>query len=152
MTEIKLFNRTDDLDGWLTQFGSSHQAEQARLLRLVQDHDQNERTILLAIKDNVYQGYVTIVWHSDYSLFRKTQTPEIVDLYVTHPYRRQGIGAALMAYTENLCRQRNIFRLGLTVDTDNRKAQMLYHSLGYYEQAQAALHDCPVLVMVKDIK
>ena len=53
------------------------------------------------------------------------------NVHVNRPYRRKGIGRALMEHLEGVTRERGLSWMGLQVDEGNRPAQELYRSLGY---------------------
>lgn len=53
------------------------------------------------------------------------------NVHVNRPYRRQGIGRALMEHVESVTRRQGLSWMGLQVDEGNRPAQELYDSLGY---------------------
>lgn len=59
------------------------------------------------------------------------------NVHVNRPYRRRGIGRALMEHLEGVTRERGLSWMGLQVDEGNRPARELYHSLGY-----RAFHPC----------
>ena len=64
--------------------------------RYLAEQENGQRTVLVALSDNRFAGYVTIRWKSEYSPFEEARIPEIVDLNVLPHFRRQGIAARLL--------------------------------------------------------
>jgi len=62
---------------------------------------------------------------------------ELTELYVEEPYRRQGVGQALIGYAEDLARQGGAVELVILTDAENHPAQQLYRGLGYVDHDQA---------------
>lgn len=56
---------------------------------------------------------------------------EIMDVAVSHKFRRRGIGRELMSSLEALCRETGVAKLYLEVRSQNSAARALYSSLGY---------------------
>jgi ribosomal protein S18 acetylase RimI-like enzyme len=56
------------------------------------------------------------------------------ELYLRDPFRRHGLGKAVVAFAENLCRQKGIQALRLEVGRDNKPAQGLYRKSGFAEE------------------
>ena len=53
------------------------------------------------------------------------------NVHVNRPYRRRGIGMALMEHVESVTRRQGLPWIGLQVDEGNQPAQELYRRLGY---------------------
>jgi ribosomal protein S18 acetylase RimI-like enzyme len=62
---------------------------------------------------------------------------ELAELYVDPPYRRRGIGGALVRYAEALAIERGATELILLTGLNNHDAQAFYRRLGYREAALA---------------
>ena len=91
-----------------------------------------QRDIILAEVNGTFAGYLTILWQSDYSPFRKNGIPEINDFNVLKKFRRQGIGTLLMDEAENRIKQRSTHAgIGFGVTRDYGAAQVLYIKRGY---------------------
>jgi ribosomal protein S18 acetylase RimI-like enzyme len=60
-----------------------------------------------------------------------TAPPEVQDVSVRAPYRRQGVASALTAAVERAAAARGFDRLRVTVSVDNGAAQALYRACGY---------------------
>ncbi|GFO61431.1 ribosomal-protein-alanine acetyltransferase [Geomonas silvestris] len=58
---------------------------------------------------------------------------EILDVAVDPAQRGRGIGRLLVWHAFELCRERQVLRLGLEVRTGNREAITLYGSVGFHE-------------------
>lgn len=85
------------------------------------EHLRDIRTVLVAVEkseegERTYFGYVTIRWESNYTQFWRRNIPEVVDLNVAEPYRRRGIGSALIAACESLAREKGYSDIGFIVD------------------------------------
>jgi GNAT superfamily N-acetyltransferase len=73
-----------------------------------------------------FAGYVTLLWVSDYGPFAKRQIPEISDLNVLPPHRRQGIGNALLDRAESAASARSkVVGLGVGLYSDYGAAKDL---------------------------
>jgi ribosomal protein S18 acetylase RimI-like enzyme len=98
-----------------------------------QEQQENLRMVFVAKNKGIFAGYVTIRWESPYDFFKIQNIPEIIDLNVLPQFRKQGIGAALIAACEESARQRGNVKIGLGVGVtaDYGSAQRLYVRLGY---------------------
>ena len=78
-------------------------------------------------------GYVNLLWHSDYPPFARAAIPEINDLNVLVPWRRRGLGKALISAAESVARGADRPRVGIGVGVtpDYDVARRLYPLLGY---------------------
>lgn len=56
---------------------------------------------------------------------------KISKIYVRKPARGLGVGKAMLAFAEDLCRQRGIVRLWLTVNRDNAGSIAWYERMGF---------------------
>ena len=94
--------------------------------------EQGLRDIIVAELEHCFAGYLTIVWESDFHLFRRQSIPEIVDFNVLKKYHRQGIGTCLMDEAERrIAKVSNYAGLGVGVTKDYGAAQILYINRGY---------------------
>lgn len=114
--------------------------------------------------DHSLLGFVVLMWEGD---AHHSGYPMLGDLLVREDCRSQGIGTALVARAESLCRARGSTRLGLSVNpTDNPRALALYHRLGfrptsapphcdYYTSTDAdgetQIHDDCCIALTKDL-
>lgn len=97
------------------------------------EQEKKIRSVIVAMENNIFCGYVTLKWQSDYLSFKQQSIPEIVDLNVLPDYRKRGIGTQLIAFCENLAKEHNYSYIGLGVGmtADYGNAQRLYIQLGY---------------------
>jgi len=99
--------------------------------RYLSEQDRGERVVLVALVDDLFAGYLTIHWKTDYPPFRDNAIPEIRDFNVLPQYRRQGVGTSLMERAERLVRERsNIIGIGVGMTADYGAAQRLYARRG----------------------
>lgn len=92
----------------------------------------NERIVFLAFIEEMFCGYVTVKWVSDYSSFREREIPEISDLNVLKKQQKQGIGKFLIKAAEKtIFTKSNLAGLGVGLLPDYGAAQKLYSKLGY---------------------
>jgi GNAT superfamily N-acetyltransferase len=92
----------------------------------------NERYILVAVLDDEFAGYATVVWNSEYPPFFECSIPEIVDLNVLIKFRNRGIASRLIEAAEAKISSRSKvsgIRVGLT--SDYAAAHQLYIRRGY---------------------
>lgn len=101
--------------------------------KYLEEQLKNERVIIVAKKEEVFCGYATLKWKSQYLYFNDNNLPEIMDLNVLPDYRNQGIGTELIRYCENVAQEHKVdtvgIGVGLTADYGN--AQRLYIQLGF---------------------
>ena len=86
-------------------------------------------------------GYVTLLWTSDYSPFAERQIPEVSDLNVLPPRRRQGIGNALLDRAESAASARGeVVGLGVGLYSDYGAAQRIYVRRGYLPDGRGIVY------------
>lgn len=97
------------------------------------DQSNGVRSIIVCKCNSEFAGYVTIIWNSQYLLFKNTRTPEISDLNVLPKFRKNGIGTRLILECEKMAKARDFQEIGLGVGliSDYASAQRLYFRLGY---------------------
>ena len=101
-----------------------------------------QRDIIIAEKDGVFAGYLTIAWQSDYLPFREKGIPEIVDFNVLQSYRRQGIGTKLMDEAERRIKKSAEYAgIGFGMYKDYGSAQILYIKRGYVPDGNGLTYD-----------
>ncbi|WP_054955565.1 GNAT family N-acetyltransferase [Paenibacillus dakarensis] len=101
-------------------------------LRYFEEQSNSERVSLVAEVDNMFAGYVNILWSSYYPSFREQGIPEINDFNVLINYRRLGVGSALMDSAEKRIKERSeIAGIGVGLFSDYGNAQILYAKRGY---------------------
>jgi GNAT superfamily N-acetyltransferase len=62
---------------------------------------------------------------------------ELTELYVEPSYRRRGVARALIAYAEQLARERGAEEVIIMTGINNAAARALYHTMGYDSYAVA---------------
>ena len=90
------------------------------------------RDIIIAEINGNFAGYLTILWKSDYQIFKEKGIPEIVDFNVLKKYQRNGIGSLLMDEAEKRISQVSTYAgIGFGVTKDYGAAQILYVKRNY---------------------
>ena len=93
---------------------------------------QRRRVVLVAFADELFRGYINIVWEPDYPPFREAGIPELQDFNVLPSHRRRGIGSQLLTAAERMVADRSeIVGIGVGMTTDYGPAQRLYVQRGY---------------------
>jgi len=93
---------------------------------------KNERMVLVARRDGVFSGYVTLLFESHHGEFEAIGAPEIADFNVLPSYRNRGIGSALMDAIEEESRSKNsIVGIAVGLTADYGAAQRMYVKRGY---------------------
>jgi GNAT superfamily N-acetyltransferase len=97
-----------------------------------QQQDQ-VRTVAVIEKDSEIVGYGSLLRKSECPHFASANIPEINAIWIDEPYRRQGLGKALIEWLEELAMQEGYRRIGIGVGLyrDYGPAQQLYVQLGY---------------------
>ena len=101
-----------------------------------------ERIIWLAYHNNVFAGYVTLLWKSEYPYFQESNIPEIKDLNVLPNFRNKGIASALLDIAEKKAQTR-FDKIGISVGlySDYGSAQRLYVKRGYVPDGKGITYD-----------
>lgn len=114
----------------------------------LEEQNNQQRDVLLAMDAHRVLAYITLVWDSSYAPFREMEIPEINNLVVAAAVRRQGIGGKLIAELETIARAADRMAIGLGVGlyADYGSAQRLYARLGYRPDGRGiTYHDMLVL-------
>jgi len=107
--------------------------------RYLAEQEEGRRLAFLAQWGGELAGYVTLQWVSDYRPFAERQIPEISDLNVLPPYRRQGIGNALLDRAESAASARSkVVGIGVGLYSDYGAAQRIYLRRGYLPTVRAS--------------
>ena len=91
------------------------------------------RAVRVVEKDNQVIGIATLKYYSDYPSYKLKKIPEINDLLIALPYRKQGYGRALISALETVAKEMGYKTIGLAVGLyqDYGSAQRLYFNMGY---------------------
>ena len=101
------------------------------------EQKKGQRTVLVAFAGNLFAGYLTIRWRSDYPPFQQQKIPEIKDFNVLPGFRRRGIGTMLMDEAEERIGERSpVAGIGVGMSSDYGAAHRLYVVRGYLPDGQ----------------
>jgi len=81
--------------------------------------------------DGSVAGYIVVTF--GYSLEFQGVDAFLDELFISKPYRRQGIGRRAIAFAELVCKERGVRAMHLEVDRANTNAQSLYRELGFMD-------------------
>lgn len=122
--------------------------------------------VLVARGNEHLLGFLKVVWNSEYAPFREAGIPEINDLVVAPPNRRQGIASRLMDEAEAIIRTRSSTAgIGVGLHPGYAAAQRMHVLRGYvpdgnpltyrdqfvHERQQMTLDDDLVMHLVKEL-
>ncbi len=134
--------RADDAETLAAAFaaqGWQKPAEQYR--RYAAEQAAGQRVTLVAEVDDVFAGYVNVLWESPYAGFRAAGIPEIADFNVLQRFQRRGIGTALMNAAEALIAERSpVAGIGVGLTADYGAAQILYVKRGYVPDGRGLVY------------
>jgi GNAT superfamily N-acetyltransferase len=100
--------------------------------RYLAEQSKGVRKVFVAFETDVFAGYLTVVWKSNYTLFAAKNIPEINDFNVLPEFRRKGIGTKLMDEAERIVSERSkIVGIGVGLNAGYGSAQRLYIKRGY---------------------
>jgi len=105
------------------------------------EQQERRRVVLVASVDDVFCGYINVVWEPDYPPFREAGIPELQDFNVLPHYRRQGIGSRLLAQAEQIVAARSkLVGIGVGMTADYGAAQRLYVQRGYIPDGRGLVY------------
>jgi GNAT superfamily N-acetyltransferase len=100
--------------------------------RYLSEQINGDRETLVAFAEDVFAGYLNVVWRPSYPPFRESGIPEIQDFNVLPQFRRKGVGSQLMERAERVASERSpIVGIGVGMTADYGAAQRLYVLRGY---------------------
>lgn len=102
--------------------------EESSRLFLTERLKKNDSVILLATVNNTPAGFVQL--YPGFSSVTLQPLYILNDLYVAAPFRKQGVGSALLKRAKQFCVEMNYKGLALQTAVDN-PAQQLYEKLGW---------------------
>ena len=109
--------------------------------RYLADQEEGRRLAFVAEWHGEFAGDVTLLWTSDYGPFAERQVPEVADLNVLPPHRRQGIGNALLDRAESAASARSkVVGLGVGLYPDYGAAQRIYVRRGYLPDGRGIMY------------
>lgn len=129
---IREFSKTD-INTLVNSF-ARHNWNKPRALfeRYFEEQQAKKRQVWIAWLKADLAAYVTLNWHSNYQPFLDNKIPELMDLNVLPPYRRQGIGSQLMDTAEACAAQKSaLIGIGVGLYDGYGEAQKLYVKRGY---------------------
>jgi GNAT superfamily N-acetyltransferase len=98
----------------------------------LKDQEAGTRQVWVAFLENDLAGYATLYWRSGYRPFATKGIPEIMDLNVLPPFRKQGIGTKLIDIAEeNALKRSPLIGIGVGLYDGYGDAQKLYVKRGY---------------------
>lgn len=110
--------------------------------RYLTEQGEGRRTVLVALLDGTFVGYLTISWRSGYGPFKQDGVPEIQDFNVLPRFRRRGVGTRLMDAAERtVARYSGLVGIGVGLSSDYGAAQRLYALRGYFPDGRGIFHD-----------
>lgn len=129
--EIHTLSETD-IDDLVRSFASHDWHKPRSTFEAYLKEQENKTRQAFVARSNIVLGYVTLNWHSCYQPFLTKGIPEIMDLNVLPPFRRQGIGSTLMDTAEN-CAQKTsrVVGIGVGLYEGYGEAQKLYVKRSY---------------------
>jgi GNAT superfamily N-acetyltransferase len=132
MVKIKQLSR-DDILAIVSSFAAIGWDKPPTLYeKYLKEQDEGERDIWLAFIDDIFVGYVTLKYNSEYKPFSENTIPEIMDLNVLPEFRNRGIGSKLLEIAEEKAKNKyTIVGLGVGLYSGYGSAQRLYYSKGY---------------------
>lgn len=100
--------------------------------RYMAEEQAGKRLTFVAEKDGVPLGYVTLVKEPEHGPFAGKKWPEVMDFNVFEPYRRQGVGSALMDAAEAAAADySDVITIGVGLYDSYGSAQRMYVKRGY---------------------
>lgn len=107
----------------------------------LREQEQGLRQNCMAWDGDDFVGYVTLKWKSDYPPFVDQAIPEIKDLNVLPPYRRQGVGSLLLDEIEAMAYAKSArVGLGVGLTADYQDALRIYIRRGYLPDGRGLYH------------
>jgi len=93
--------------------------------------EREDRIDRVADADGQLLGYVSAEVREPPPVIERGDRLHVLEVYVRPEYRREGVGAALLAEAERWGEQQGCTRVTLSVDASNESAQALYRERGF---------------------
>ncbi|MDF2649771.1 MAG: acetyltransferase [Paenibacillus sp.] len=111
------------------------------ILRCWEQNEAGERITLLAFYKGQFAGSLHLLARSHYPYFVENGIPEINDFNVIPPFRKLGIGNALMeAIEKNAFEKYGIVGIGVGLYQSYGSAQRLYAKRGYIPDGRGSMY------------
>lgn len=107
--------------------------------RCLEEQDKGNRDIF--IMDEI--GFCILNYQPRYAFYKRLNIPEIQDLNIVPSARRKGHAQKLIAYCENLVREKGGDMVGVSVSVSAKygPAQCLYAKLGYHPDGNGVTYN-----------
>lgn len=130
---------------------SEFKKPRSRWKKYLNDARQGSRAVLVAGLGKQVVAYCTLNFKSPYSSFKKNKVPEIQDLNVARPFRRQGIANKLIVYLEKMISKKGYKTIGIGVGMEPGygQAQRLYVKMGYVPDGRGLTYNRQPVVFGK---
>ena len=114
--------------------------------RYLEEQAAGIRLCWVALREALFAGYVTLLWHPTYESFREAGIPEIQDLNVLPQFRRRGIASMLVDLAERVAAERaDQVGIGFGLHPGYNAAQRMYVLRGYVPDGRGVTYrDVPV--------
>lgn len=111
--------------------------------RCTEGINNGEIILLIAEKDGESAGYGLLNWRPKYRIYQHLDIPEIQDLNVIPPFRRQGVARAMIAACESIGRENRKKQMGISfgLSKEYGPAQRLYIEMGYLPDGFGVTYD-----------
>ncbi len=97
------------------------------------EQEAGTRIVLVAVDNQDFLGYATVLWESSYGPFRGASIPEISDLTVLPSQHRRGVGSLLLDHVEaTVATRSSAVGIGMGLHAGYGAAQRLCVSRGYF--------------------
>lgn len=131
-----------DLDHWFgpqTDYGRPLSKWQ----EIMDEHTAGKRILVVAEDEGKAAAYCSLLFASNYPPLLEQNIPEINDLVVAPPARKQGIARAIIEHLEKAARERGHKTIGICVGLYSHygQAQRLYVKMGYIPDGQGVFYD-----------
>jgi ribosomal protein S18 acetylase RimI-like enzyme len=96
--------------------------------------DESAGRVFMIVLGAEVVGYTVLTF--GFSLEFHGRDAFIDELYLTEPYRKQGIGRKTISFLEEICKSSGVDALHLEVERDNTNAQIVYRRIGFKDHSR----------------